>query len=322
MASGQTLYVTTGGYYAVSSITNGTTVVLTNLGYTGNASPAATISSGATVSPAGIQGSIGGAISIGYTFSTTTTDADPGSGALRLSSGTQNTTTVIRADLLDTAATDWTTVLDTFDDSTNTVKGIIRIVKTSDASKWLTFNVTALASPTGYRNITVTNTGSSAASPFANNDAVTLTFDRAGDVGATGNGNTLSANSGSTDATSTSATFAAPTSGTAATVTVSVSAGQKLLVTLYTSCENTNSGKGCYMSFDASSTGSAGITQSASDSTATGTDTGVAGQPNGTGGAFLFTAAGTGTVTFTAKYRRISNTATFHTHSIFVQVFS
>jgi len=67
--------------------------------------------------------------------------------------------------------------------------------------------------------------------------------------------------------TSTSATYAAPTTGTAATSgAISVVAGQKLLVTIYTSCQKSNAAKGCYMSFDATSTGAAGITQSASDS--------------------------------------------------------
>lgn len=77
-------------------------------------------------------------------------------------------------------------MLDTFDDSTGTVKGSIRLVKASDATKWLTFNVTAVASPSGYRNITVTNTGSSAANPFLDTDAILLCFDRAGDAGTAG----------------------------------------------------------------------------------------------------------------------------------------
>lgn len=128
----------------------------------------------------------GTAYSIPYTFSTTTTDSDPGSGTLRLSSATQNASTVIRADLLDAAGADWTTVLDTFDDSTSTILGQIKLTKLGDATKFLAFNVTALAAPSGYRNITVTNTGSSAASPFVNGDSVVLSFTRTGDKGATG----------------------------------------------------------------------------------------------------------------------------------------
>ncbi len=128
----------------------------------------------------------GGAITIAYTFSTTTTDSDPGNGTLRLNQATQNTSTVIRADLLDSGSTDWTTVLDTFDDSTSVVKGQLRLFKASDTTKWLEFNVSSIASPSGYKNITVVLTGSSAASPFANADAIILTFTRTGDAGSTG----------------------------------------------------------------------------------------------------------------------------------------
>ena len=117
-----------------------------------------------------------GAIAIAYTFSTTTTDADPGNGVLRLDNATQNTATVIRADLLDSGGATVTPVLDTFDDTSGTVKGYIRLVKASDSTKWLVFSVSALASPSGYKNITVANIGSSAASPFANSDALILYF--------------------------------------------------------------------------------------------------------------------------------------------------
>ncbi len=65
MVSGQFLYMTTGGFYAVSSITNSTTVVLTNLGYTGNAAPTTVIATtGLGVSPAGIVG-VSGATGVG-----------------------------------------------------------------------------------------------------------------------------------------------------------------------------------------------------------------------------------------------------------------
>lgn len=129
----------------------------------------------------------GGGFTIGYVFSTTTTDADPGAGNLRLSNATQNVSTTIRADLTDVGATDWSSVLDTFDDSTSTVKGQIRLTKLTDGTKWLAFNVTAVASPSGYRNITVANIGSSAASPFSNGDYILMTFTRTGDKGDTGN---------------------------------------------------------------------------------------------------------------------------------------
>lgn len=128
----------------------------------------------------------GTAFSIPYTFSTTTTDSDPGAGFLRLDNATQNTATTIRADLVGADTSTWTGVLDTFDDSTSTVKGQILLVKLADATKWLAFNVTALASPTGYKNITVANVASSTASPFVNGDSIALQFTRTGDIGPAG----------------------------------------------------------------------------------------------------------------------------------------
>lgn len=133
-----------------------------------------------------INGTVGaGAIAIPYTFSTTTTDSDPGSGNLRLNQATQNTATVIRADLTGSDGIDKTPLLDLFDDATGPIKGYVRLVKVGDETKYLIFEVTALATPSGYRNITVAHRASSSASPFANSDAILLYFTRAGDLAST-----------------------------------------------------------------------------------------------------------------------------------------
>lgn len=140
----------------------------------------------------GAAGPAGGAIAIPYVFSTTTTDSDPGNGNLRLDNATQNAATTVRADLLDANGVDWTAVLDELDDSTSTIKGYLRLFKTGDPTKFLLFTVSATASPSGYRNITVANVASSSASPFANSDPITLAFTRTGDKGAAGSGSVAS----------------------------------------------------------------------------------------------------------------------------------
>jgi hypothetical protein len=184
-------------------------------GSTGSTGP--TGPSGATGSTGvtGSTGAFGGAITVPYTFSTTTTDSDPGSGNLRLSSGTQNASTTIRADLVNADGATVTSILDTFDDSTSTLKGFIRLVNRNDLTQWLLFSVSALASPTGYKNITVANVASSAASPFSNGASLLLSFTRTGDLGATG----PTGATGATGATgSTGATGATgPTGATGAT---------------------------------------------------------------------------------------------------------
>jgi hypothetical protein len=141
-----------------------------------------------TTGTTGTTGSAGGGISIPYTFSTTTTNSDPGNGTLRLDNATQSSAVAIRADLLDSNGATWTTVLDALDDSTNTIKGQVRLFKTSDPTKFLEGNVTAVDSSSGYRNITVAITASSSSTPFANADAITLTYTRAGDKGSDGAG--------------------------------------------------------------------------------------------------------------------------------------
>jgi hypothetical protein len=127
----------------------------------------------------------GGAYAFPYVFDSSTADADPGVGKLRLSSATQNAATVMRLDLQAVGGADLTNVLADLRAVTSAVKGSIRVVKMTDPSKWLTFDVTAVALPTGYRNITMTwrATGGGQASPFANGDALMVFIDRNGDSG-------------------------------------------------------------------------------------------------------------------------------------------
>lgn len=139
----------------------------------------------------GATGPVGGAITIGYSFSTTTTDSNPGAGKMRLDNATENLSNFIRLNLADINGKDWTNVIDEFDDSNSTIKGQIRIIKTGDPSKFLVFDVYGTDIQVGYRNIQVVNTGSSEASPFINNDLVTLLFTRTGDKGNNGSVNPI-----------------------------------------------------------------------------------------------------------------------------------
>lgn len=127
-----------------------------------------------------------GAVSVSYNFSTTTTDSDPGAGNLRLNSATQNAATTLRLDLVDRVGATVTTLLDSFDDSTSTVKGTLRITAEDDPTRYLVFLVTAVASPSGYRNVTVSCVAYSSTNPFVNGEAVTVSYIRNGDLGEAG----------------------------------------------------------------------------------------------------------------------------------------
>lgn len=127
----------------------------------------------------------GGAYAFPYVFDSSTVDSDPGVGKLRLGSTTQNAATVIRMDVQIVGGTDISNVLADLRAATSAVKGSIRVVKMVDPSKWMIFDVTQVALPSGYRNLTVTAraTGGGSASPFANGDALMVYIDRNGDSG-------------------------------------------------------------------------------------------------------------------------------------------
>ena len=124
--------------------------------------------------------------SVVYVFDTTTTNSDPGPGKLRFNNPTQNIATAIFADLLDQSGTDWTTIIDTLDDSTSSPKGLVRVFERATPANWLVFSLSGIVSHTGYREFTVSVIGSSGATPFAAADEIALSFDRTGNLGSTG----------------------------------------------------------------------------------------------------------------------------------------
>jgi hypothetical protein len=128
----------------------------------------------------------GTAQSITYRFSNSVVVGDPTPGFLRLDNAVQNTAANIVVDLVDLAGQDRTATLGTFDDSGSLVKGDILLVAMADATRWLLFSVSGLATPAGYRVIGVANVDGSGASPFVNNETVLLKFTRNGDPGPAG----------------------------------------------------------------------------------------------------------------------------------------
>jgi hypothetical protein len=62
MVVGEVIFIATGGYYKVYSITNSTNVIVQNLGYTGNATPGTSIQAGNGVGASGLQGIPGSSV--------------------------------------------------------------------------------------------------------------------------------------------------------------------------------------------------------------------------------------------------------------------
>lgn len=129
------------------------------------------------------RGAPGGVL---YTFSTSTTDSDPGAGKIRFNNATPASITAAYIDNADANGNTVTGWLDTFDDSTNTVKGSLVFRQLSNGLV-LTFNVTgSVVDGTDYRKLTLAHTAGSTL--FDNDAELSVNFERAGNVGADGTG--------------------------------------------------------------------------------------------------------------------------------------
>ena len=116
-----------------------------------------------------------------------TSDADSGNGKIFGNHGTVSSISQLYIDDLDSAGTNIEAWIATMDDSTTTAaRGTITIVKTTAQAQMAVFTVTsAVVDGTGYWKIPCTHVMSNVGS-LADGDAVTVTFSRTGNIGATG----------------------------------------------------------------------------------------------------------------------------------------
>lgn len=91
-------------------------------------------------------------------FDSSTTDADPGAGEFRFNNATVASATAAYLDNADADGADISGLIDLWDNSTSTVKGMVRFEKTTDPSVWAQFEVTgSVVDGTGYRKVTLQN---------------------------------------------------------------------------------------------------------------------------------------------------------------------
>lgn len=127
------------------------------------------------------QGATGNNAGVKYTFSTTTTDADPGNGNIRANSTTLSSVTSLYVDNVDFAGADRTAWYTLWSQSNSPNKGYIAISQyrsTNIAVFYVNGTVTAA---TGYYKIPVTYVGGSLP---ANSAACFVSFSMSGNVGA------------------------------------------------------------------------------------------------------------------------------------------
>jgi hypothetical protein len=121
-----------------------------------------------------------------YTFSTTTTAADPGAGVLRYNNASVASVTAIYIDntTADTGNPDIAAWILSWDSSTSTIHSQIRLVEPGTPANYAVFNVTNAVDSTGFVTLTVEHIDSNGT--FANADSIRISNSRTGDKGDTG----------------------------------------------------------------------------------------------------------------------------------------
>lgn len=121
-----------------------------------------------------------------FTFSTTTSMADPGAGILRLNNASPASATAIAID--DTTANsgnpDVSARIVTWDDSSSTIKGTLTVYKRGAAGTFATYSVTGLTDNSGWTELAVTYVAGNGT--FSASDGIDVVFNRTGDKGLTG----------------------------------------------------------------------------------------------------------------------------------------
>ncbi len=120
-----------------------------------------------------------------FTYSTTTTDSDPGSGFIRLNNTTIASATIAYIDDNENSGTDVSAWVQSFDDvsGNDTNRGRLRISKANSLDTWMVFKVTgAVVDASGYTKVNLVYIDN--AGTFTNNDKVFVSFVASGEDGA------------------------------------------------------------------------------------------------------------------------------------------
>lgn len=164
---------------------------------TAAAASQATASAAATAAAASAL-SASASVALRFTWDTGTSDADPGSGKLRVNHATIASATRIYLSETDYLGTDVAAIIATWDDSNSAVRAYIHLRKASNPAVFAVFSLTAANTDAGtYDKLTVaylTGAGS-----FASGDVLVLSAQIVGDKGASGagSGDVVAANNGS-----------------------------------------------------------------------------------------------------------------------------
>lgn len=171
---------------ASTSASNASTSASTASTHATNAASSASAASTSATNAATSATEAAASVGFVYTYSTTTTMADPGTGIVRFNSATLASVTAIAIDDLsaDTGNPDVSNWILTFDNSTATNKGTLRFRKKSAPQNFVDYTVTALTDNAGWTELAVTHAASSGS--LSNSDSLLMAFYATGDVGPAG----------------------------------------------------------------------------------------------------------------------------------------
>lgn len=113
---------------------------------------------------------------LAYYFSTTTTNADPTVGRMRLNQATQNTATVLRVSQSNGRLQDVTPWLDVMSGGPTSPLGVLTMVDAINPGRFLRFDLNTMVDQGAYWDLGVTIVESSDASPFVDDEPVVIGF--------------------------------------------------------------------------------------------------------------------------------------------------
>lgn len=132
-----------------------------------------------------------------YSFATSVVDADPGAGIFRLNNAFPSSASAMYIDNVNAEGATSAIIIDLWDDSTTTNKGLLTIRSKQDSTIRHTWQVTGtVVDGTGYRKVTIAYVAGSGT--FTAGMACYIMFNRYGDAGpaGAGTGDVLAANNG------------------------------------------------------------------------------------------------------------------------------
>jgi len=138
--------------------------------------------------PSGPAGSFGG-VTLDYTFDSNTGNTNPGTGKLKFNNSNLTLATELYISENDDSSVDVTSLLQTIDDSTSTIKGHFKVSEKSNIEAFAIFTIGAASHPGVYSIVNCSYVSGSvnlSGVVFQNGDDIIITFARTGDIGDVG----------------------------------------------------------------------------------------------------------------------------------------